>query len=123
MENKTFAKDTNRMPWQEQWSSTNQTNIFNKFLLDDPDTGMSIKQMIYPKGYKTAWHTHPCGHGIYVLRGILKTNRGEFGPGCFVWFPQGSVDEHGSTQEMEVEVLFITNKPFGISYTQQEGQA
>lgn len=116
MSKQPYNKDTNRMEWQEQWSTTNKTNILNKFLLDDEDTGMTVKQMIYPKGYWTAWHTHPCGHGIYVLRGILRTNEGEYGPGSFVWWPEGTRAEHGSTEEHEVEVLFITNKPFAIEY-------
>jgi len=41
---------------------------------------------------------------------------GRFGPGCFVWFPEGTVMEHGASDEGDVTVLFITNKPFEIHY-------
>jgi len=65
-----------------------------------------------------AWHTHNCAHGIYVLDGILQTHTGSFGPGSFVWFPQGMEMEHGATQDNDVTFLFIANKPLDIHYTQ-----
>ena len=61
-------------------------------------------------------HTHPCGHGMYVLEGTLVTHEGEYGPGHFVWFPEGSTMEHGATANQDVTVLFITNKRFEIHY-------
>jgi quercetin dioxygenase-like cupin family protein len=63
-------------------------------------------------------HTHPCGHGLYVLEGQLKTHKGTFGPGSFVWFPEGEVMEHGASAEADVTVLFITNKRFRIDYVE-----
>jgi quercetin dioxygenase-like cupin family protein len=51
-----------------------------------------------------------------VLEGTLVTNDGQYGPGSFVWFPEGNVMEHGATAEKDVVVLFITNKPFDIHY-------
>ena len=53
---------------------------------------------------------------MYVLEGTLVTHDGQYGPGHFVWFPEGSVMEHGATAEQDVTVLFITNKPFEIHY-------
>jgi hypothetical protein len=53
---------------------------------------------------------------LYVLEGALVTHRGRFGPGTFVWFPEGEVMEHGATNESDVTVLFITNKRFRIDY-------
>ncbi len=53
---------------------------------------------------------------MYVLEGTLVTHAGSFGPGHFVWFPQGEEMEHGATAETDVVVLFITNKPFEIHY-------
>ncbi|MBL8219091.1 MAG: hypothetical protein JNL62_07670, partial [Bryobacterales bacterium] len=41
---------------------------------------------------------------------------GSYGPGHFVWFPEGETMEHGATAEQDVVVLFITNKPFEIHY-------
>jgi len=63
----------------------------------------------------TSW-THNCAHGIYVLDGILKTHSGSFGPGSFVWFPEGMEMEHGATQDNDVTFLFIANKPLDIHY-------
>ena len=62
-------------------------------------------------------HIHPHAEESYhVLEGTLVTHDGEYGPGHFVWFPEGSVMEHGATAAEDVTVLFITNKPFEIHY-------
>jgi quercetin dioxygenase-like cupin family protein len=61
-------------------------------------------------------HTHPCGHAMFVLEGNLVTHRGTFGPGSFVWFPEGEAMEHGGSAEGDVTVVFITNKEFRIDY-------
>jgi quercetin dioxygenase-like cupin family protein len=70
----------------------------------------------YPAGVINPRHTHPCGHGMFVLEGELVTHRGAFGPGSFVWFPEGEVMEHGASPAGDVVVLFITNKAFRIDY-------
>ena len=57
----------------------------------------------------------------YVLEGTLVTHKGRFGPGCFVWFPEGEVMEHGASAEGDVVVVFITNKPFRIDYVHPPG--
>ncbi len=60
----------------------------------------------YPAGFVNPSHTHPCGHGLYVLEGTLVTHKGMFPPGTFVWFPEGEVMEHGATEEGDVTALF-----------------
>jgi quercetin dioxygenase-like cupin family protein len=52
-----------------------------------------------------------------VLEGTLVTHEGRYGPGSFVWFPEGETMEHGASAEQDVTVVFITNKPFEIHYT------
>ena len=49
-------------------------------------------------------------------REVLVTHKGKFGPGNFVWFPEGEVMEHGASADGDVVVVFITNKPFRIDY-------
>lgn len=83
--------------------------------LNDGDTGMMIKLIRYPKGNVTPAHNHNCAHGMYVIKGTLYTDSGNFGPGSFVWFPEGDVMTHGGKDE-DVECLFITNKAFDINY-------
>jgi quercetin dioxygenase-like cupin family protein len=61
-------------------------------------------------------HHHPCGHGIYVLDGTLNTHMGTYGPGNFVWFPEGGIMEHGATADADCTFLFITNKTFDIHH-------
>ena len=113
---KLTAIDTNALPWEARWNEHLGKTLYRKNLMEDPDTGMEVRLVRYPAGVINALHTHPCAHGMYVLEGTLQTNEGTFGPGSFVWFPQGMEMEHGATGDGDVTVLFITNKPFEIHY-------
>jgi quercetin dioxygenase-like cupin family protein len=110
------AIDVNAFPWEERTIEKNGKKIFRKELFTDPDTGMKVRVVRYPAGVINPRHTHPCAHGMYVLQGTLVTHAGTFGPGHFVWFPEGETMEHGATATTDVDVLFITNKPFEIHY-------
>ncbi|MCC8060315.1 MAG: cupin domain-containing protein [Clostridiales bacterium] len=99
--------------------SKNTGNItYERQLLDDEDTGMMIKLIRYPKGTVTPLHDHNCAHGMYVIKGTLYTDRGNFEAGSFVWFKEGGTMIHGGKDE-DVECLFITNKPFDIRYMEK----
>jgi quercetin dioxygenase-like cupin family protein len=111
-----LAINTQALPWEGQFNETLGKTIYRKELIQDPDTGMEIRLVRYNAGVMNTRHTHPCAHGIYVLEGTLVTHDGSYGPGTFVWFPEGLVMEHGATAEEDVTVLFITNKPFDIYY-------
>ncbi len=108
--------DTATLPWEELFFEPIGSPIFIKSLLKDPDTGMEVTLLGYPAGVLNPKHTHPCAHGMYVLQGTLVTHKGHFGPGSFVWFPEGEVMEHGATSAQDVVALFLTNKPFSVDY-------
>jgi quercetin dioxygenase-like cupin family protein len=110
------AMDTRGMPWQERFNEQVGRPLYRKDLIVDPETGMEVRLVRYPAGFLNPRHSHPCAHGLYVLEGTLVTHAGQYGPGHFLWFPEGMVMEHGATPEAEVTVLFITNKPFAIHY-------
>lgn len=61
-----------------------------------------------------------------IARGIASAPRwnppGTFGPGNFVWFPEGMLMEHGANEDGDLTTLFITNKPFDISYAFEDEQ-
>jgi quercetin dioxygenase-like cupin family protein len=76
--------------------------------MSDPETGMMILEMVYRAGFTNPWHSHPCAHGAYVLDGTLSTHQGRYPAGSFVWFPEGGVMEHGTTQEEDRTFLFMT---------------
>jgi anti-sigma factor ChrR (cupin superfamily) len=78
---------------------------------------MSFALLRYDAGFINPWHTHGCAHGMFVLSGTLRTHEGDFGPGSFVWFPEGMTMYHGATEDSDCLMLFITNKPFNIRYT------
>lgn len=113
---KFVAVDANAKPWEEFTTERVKQTLYRKFLFSDPDTGAVFAIMRYPAGVMNPSHTHPCGHGMYILEGRLVTHRGEFGPGTLVWFPEGEVMEHGATAESDVVALFVTNKAFRIDY-------
>jgi quercetin dioxygenase-like cupin family protein len=108
--------DSNTMPWGELYIEQLKLGVPLKAFIEDPDTGMSVQMIRYDAGFTNPWHRHNCSHGIYVLDGILRTHAGTFGPGSFVWFPEGMLMEHGATEDHDVTTLFITNKPFDIHY-------
>ena len=111
-----FAINTLEQPWEERFNEKIGKALFRKMLYTDSETGGEIRLVKYPAGIINPSHTHPCGHGMYVLEGTLVTHNGTFGPGTFVWFPEGEVMEHGASADGDVIVLFITNKSFRIDY-------
>lgn len=111
-----ISTDASSQTWQERPNPRIGMSSYMKLLHEDSETGVRVSLNFYPKGYVTKWHTHPCAHGMYVLEGILKTHEGVYGPGSFVWFPEGIMAEHGATAETDVLTLFITNKRFDIHY-------
>ncbi|MEL7608644.1 MAG: DUF4437 domain-containing protein [Bacillota bacterium] len=113
---KVTAINADAMAWKEHPEAKVGKSFFTKMLVQDPETGVQINLLKYPAGFMTPWHDHPCSHGVYILEGTLKTNEGSFGPGSFVWFPEGSVAEHGAALESDVVVLFVTNKKFDINF-------
>jgi quercetin dioxygenase-like cupin family protein len=115
-----FALDTTAMPWDENFNAKIGRALFRKELFRDPETGMMVRLVRYPAGVINPRHTHPCGHGMYVLEGKLVTHRGTFGPGNFVWFGEGEVMEHGATAEGDCTVVFVTNKDFRIDYVEDK---
>jgi quercetin dioxygenase-like cupin family protein len=110
------GKDTNNMPWAILEIPQINAKIPFKDLQADKDTGMQVFMVKYPAGFINTWHTHPNAHGMYVIEGTLLTHQGEFGPGSWVWFPEGGWMQHGATAKSDVVILFITNKKFGIKY-------
>lgn len=90
--------------------------MYEHKLVVDPETGMTIKQIRYPKGCMIPLHTHHCAHSIYVLKGTLVTSHGTFGPGEFVWHDEGVEMTHGASDEEDVDILFITNKALDMNY-------
>jgi quercetin dioxygenase-like cupin family protein len=109
--------DSNALPWEERFNEKIGAALHRKNLFIEPETGMEVRLVRYPAGIVNPRHTHPCGHGMFVLEGTLVTHEGTFGPGSFVWFPEGETMEHGASAEHDVVVLFITNKPFEIHYS------
>jgi len=119
-QSKLIVIDTHTMPWEERFNERIGRALFRKELYTDPETSALIRLVRYPAGVINPKHTHPCRHGMYVLEGKLVTHVGTFGPGTFVWFPEGEVMEHGASTDGDVTVLFVTNKAFRIDYVDEK---
>ena len=117
----TFAIDTNQVGWQSLPVPELAASILAKPLLADAGGGMTISKVRYPAGFVNQSHWHSCAHGMYVLDGVLVTSQGEFGPGSFVWFPEGTTMYNGAQADNDVTFLFITDKAFDVHYTHLEG--
>jgi len=115
-----LAIDANKLPWEERFNERIGRALFRKELFTDPETGCLVRLVRYPAGVINPKHTHPCGHGMYVLEGKLVTHKGTFGSGSFVWFPEGEIMEHGASAEGDVTVVFVTNKAFRIDYVDEK---
>ena len=111
-----YAIDTTTTEWEASFNPKLGVDLGRLMLRKDPRTSTEIRMIRYPQGVLNPAHTHPCGHGIFVLEGMLRTHRGVYGPGTWVWFPQGQVMEHGATDEADVVGIFITDGAFEIIY-------
>jgi len=114
--NKIISVDATAMPWEEYTTERVSETLYRKVLFTESETGVTIALVRYPAGIINPSHTHPCGHGLYVLEGRLVTHSGVFGPGTLVWFPEGETMEHGASAKTDVVALFVTNKTFRIDY-------
>jgi quercetin dioxygenase-like cupin family protein len=114
--------DTNRQPWERRDLDEIGASFFVKPLILDGETGMRVTKICYKAGFTNTSHWHNCAHGMYVLDGVLVTSAGNFGPGNFVWFPEGVTMFHGAQSDNDVTFLFFTNKAFDIHFTHIEGE-
>ena len=114
------AIDTRSVEWGKSFNPKLGVDLGRLMLRKDPNNGAEIRMIRYPKGVVNPEHTHPCGHGIFVLEGKLRTHKGTYGPGTWVWFPEGEVMEHGATDEADMVGIFITDSAFEIFYKDDE---
>jgi len=108
--------DTNAAEWELFPVEYIKANLEHVPLVNDEATGMMVLKMVYRAGFTNPWHSHPCAHGVYVLEGTLSTHQGDYPAGSFVWFPEGGIMHHGSTQDADCTFLFITNRAFDIHF-------
>ncbi len=108
--------DTTVVEWDKSFNPKLGVELGRLMLRKDPKNGAEIRMIRYPKGVVNPEHTHPCGHGIFVLEGKLRTHEGTYGPGTWVWFPQDEIMEHGATGEGYLVFIFITDGAFDIFY-------
>ena len=115
-----YSIDTTTTEWEATHNPKPGVDLGRLMLRKDPKNGAEIRMIRYPKGVLNPEHTHPCGHGIFVLEGTLRTHKGEYGPGTWVWFPQGEVMAHGATEDGDVVGIFITDGAFEIWYEDEK---
>ena len=110
------AVNPSELTWNQNQAHRDLVTYFMKPLSSDEHTGEIAMLVRFPAGQVNPPHTHPVGHGMYVLQGKLFTNRGTFGPGTYVWFPPDEVVSHGATPDEDVIALFTTHTGMTIDY-------
>lgn len=115
-EKKPYYFDGNSMPWETILDKHLNKEFKDLKMIQDEETGFAVNLSIYPKGYFKVQHVHTHGHGIFVLKGTLKTDEGEFGPGTFVWYPAGTVMRHGATDREACVFLYIQDRAGKLTY-------
>lgn len=108
--------DVKGKPWFYRATSTDGKIHGRKALVLDEKTGIQINYMNYPAGFTTYKHKHTAGHGFLVLSGQLSSGGNTYGPGTFIWYPEGEITEHGATAYEDFICLQISNKSFAIEY-------
>jgi quercetin dioxygenase-like cupin family protein len=108
------------MDWTRNQQHRDLVTYFMKPLFQNTRTGDSIMLVRYPAGEMNPSHTHPVGHGMYVLQGTLVTHRGTFGRDTFVWFPANEVMFHGAGPDEDLIVVFTTNVDSRIEYVRDK---
>ena len=88
----------------------------------DDNTPYSGAFVTFQAGAHTAWHTHPAGQHMVVLRGkaITATRTGQvviFAEGDTVWCPQDIDHWHGATSEGPMTHFVITGSKNGEAVT------
>jgi quercetin dioxygenase-like cupin family protein len=104
------------LDWRRNAQHQDLVTFFMKPLFQDPRTGEVTQLVRYPAGQMNPAHTHPFGHGMYVLQGTLVTHRGSFGRDTFVWFPPNELMRHGAGPDEDLVVLFTTTENQRIDY-------
>ena len=80
---------------------------------------MMVNLLRYPARLINPHHTPLVVTEYTSFRASLVYSRGEFGPGTFVWFPEGEPMSSARIARMDDMIaLFITNKSFRIDYVE-----
>lgn len=108
------------LQWSGNQSNRDRVSYFMKPLFNDARSGRVTMLVRYPAGEMNPQHTHPVGHGMYVLRGTLVTHRGSFGPDTFVWFPPHEAMTHGAGPDEDLVALFMTSRNLKTSYVRDK---
>lgn len=116
MDNSVTIIDTGALDWVSVFTPELGASYDIKPFMEDAETGVLVARVKYPAGFINKRHNHPCAHGMLVLKGKLRTSEGNYGPGTFLWFPEGTEMWHGASEDEDVEMLFVTNKKFSINY-------
>jgi quercetin dioxygenase-like cupin family protein len=108
------------LDWRRNQAHRDAVTYFMKPLFRDSRSGHGVQLVRYPAGQINPSHSHPVGHGMYVLQGSLVTHHGTFGPDTFVWFPPGEVMWHGAGPGEDLVILFMVNGNLSTDYVRRE---
>ncbi len=79
----------------------------------------------FEAGARTAWHSHPAGQHMVVMKGTARTGTRdgkilEFGPGEALWCPADVDHWHGATPDAQMKHLVLTGVKDGENVVWKE---
>jgi quercetin dioxygenase-like cupin family protein len=83
-------------------------------VVEEPSPGNVRASLVhFEPGARTAWHTHPAGQTLYILRGVGRVQSAggpvrEVRAGDVVWFPPGEKHWHGAGPTTTMSHMAIT---------------
>lgn len=90
--------------------------FFDKPMIQDPVTGMTVNFSRYPRGFEKLAHRYSCAHGIYLIRGRLSSDGVLYEPGTFIWYPAGYVCNQVAAADEDCYFLFVTNRSYTLEF-------
>jgi quercetin dioxygenase-like cupin family protein len=98
---------------------TGSVRIDPLFQAEDPARAVGASVTFEP-GARTAWHTHPLGQTLIIVKGGGLAQRWggpieEIRPGDVVWFPPGEKHWHGASPTTAMTHIAIQERLDGVA--------
>lgn len=100
--------------------------VWVDMLFDAPDPGrVTVGNVTFEPGARTAWHAHPFGQILIVTGGCGRAQRWngpieEIKPGDVVWIPAGEKHWHGASENTLLTHIAIEERQDGQAAVWQE---
>ena len=103
-----LLKDSKSLPWEEPLRGYYLTDVKQKVLWEDSETGATTVLLRFPPGVADEIHSHPkANQHVYGISGEIEGDDGNRSriEGIYAYFPKG--EQHGGSTFTEESVLLF----------------